>query len=56
MGLLTSAPRMCHRKRGFWAESSAMEVANKMRRDFPHARVYRCPNCRRYHVTTKALA
>lgn len=44
--------RMCHGKRRYWSEVSALIVAAKRQTSYP-LRAYECPNCNGWHLTKK---
>jgi len=50
--------RMCTSKRRFVKEGLAMDFVVKciQRRVFPRGRVYKCPVCAGWHVTSQATA
>lgn len=46
-------PKMCHNKRGYWLETCALQAIQGMRAQGIKARTYKCPNCPKWHITTK---
>lgn len=45
--------KMCLRKRLFWSAGDAQRRADTIGRSGTAMRVYHCPNCRMYHLTSR---